>query len=182
MFSDLSRPWKSKAMTPDWKPFQVALPGNKADLPRSLETLEGVGDRLRVAAFAEIQAREAFLWATSFFKEASSELKQAWSQLAIDENRHLQWLLTRMKELQIEINARKVSDQLWCSLYSCQNTRAFSLYMASAEERGRVAGMRFFEVLHPTDPVTARIFKTIAEEEVNHIRMARQFFDHSRYS
>jgi hypothetical protein len=81
-----------------------------------------------------------------------------------------------MNELKIDIQARKVSDQLWVSLTSCKTAREFALYMASAEERGRKAGVRFHQALLKKDPVTAEIFGTIAKEEVAHIALAEKFF------
>jgi rubrerythrin len=135
-----------------------------------------VGDRLRAAAFAEIQARDAFLWAAETFEDASPELRAAWKNLATSEQRHLDWLLRRMNELGIPIQERRVSDQLWISLTSCKSARDFALYMASAEERGRRAGERFHAELQTRDPETAQIFGKIAEEEIAHIELARRFF------
>ena len=160
----------------NWEPFHVVPHGMKADAPRSLDTFEGVADRLRSAAFAEIQAREAFLWASTHFEEVSEDLKKAWVMLARAEQRHLEWLLNRMKELEIDIAGRRVSDQLWTSLISCKTAREFALYMASAEERGRVAGVRFQQALAKTDPRTAEIFGKIAEEEISHIALAEKYF------
>src|SRR4051812_43090869 len=97
----------------NWEPFLVAPQGQRSDAPRSLDTLDGVGDRLRSAAFAEAQAYEAFLWAANHFEDAPPALKQAWVQLAEAEKRHLHWLLNRLEELQIPIRNRQVSDQLW---------------------------------------------------------------------
>jgi uncharacterized ferritin-like protein (DUF455 family) len=160
----------------NWEPFHVAPTGSKPEAPRPLDTFEGIGDRLRVAAFAELQAREAFLWAAENFGDAPDSLKRAWTALAQAEQRHLDWLLNRMSELKIEIQERRVSDQLWHSLISCKTTREFALYMASAEERGRVAGVRFHQALSATDPITAEIFGKIAEEEVAHIALAEKYF------
>lgn len=159
-----------------WGPFRVAPSGEKGDLPRALTTFEGLGDRLRSAAFAEYQAREAFRWAASHFADATPELKNAWLALAIEEDKHMNWLLSRMAELKIEVQERSVSDQLWISLTRCSSPREFALYMASAEERGRKAGVRFYEALLEKDPVTAKIFGTIAQEEVTHIELAQKFF------
>lgn len=166
----------------NWAPFRVVPRGQKADLPRSLNTFEGIGDRLRSAAFAEIQARDAFLWAAEHFKDAPPELKNAWVALAREEQKHLDWLLSRMVELGIDVQSRSVSDQLWISLTSCQTAREFALYMASAEERGRQAGIKFHQTLSATDPMTAQIFGKIAEEEVSHIQLAYQFFPESCHS
>jgi uncharacterized ferritin-like protein (DUF455 family) len=160
----------------NWEPFELAPQGAHADAPRSIRTADGVGDRLRAAAFAEVQARDAFRWAADRFTDADPRLRQAWQALAESEQRHLDWLLGRMQELGIAIPGRKVSDHLWHSLVSCQNARDFALYMADAEERGRKAGERFYQTLVETDPVTAEIFRKIAEEEIGHIRLAKKFF------
>ncbi len=160
----------------NWEPFLVVPSGNYGDLSRSLSTLEGIGDRLRAAAFAEIQAREAFLWAANTFEDAPEDLKNAWRALAREEQKHMDWLLNRMAELNIPVQARKVSDHLWISLVSCKTARDFALFMANAEERGRKAGERFHQALLQTDPVTAKIFGQIAKEEVSHIQLAQRFF------
>jgi uncharacterized ferritin-like protein (DUF455 family) len=160
----------------NWEPFDLAAPGAHADAPRSIQTQDGVGDRLRAAAFAEIQARDAFIWAAEQFSDAHNDLKQAWLRLAASEQRHLDWLLNRMTELGIGIKGRKVSDHLWVSLVSCQNAREFAVYMAGAEDRGRKAGERFHQNLVDKDPTTAEIFRKIAEEEIAHIALAKRFF------
>ena len=163
-------------MNPAWAPFELAPPGAHADAPRSIRTLEGIGDRLRAAAFAEVQARDAFLWAAERFEDADPRLRQAWRKLAASEQQHLDWLLARMQELGIPVTGRKVSDFLWQSLMSCQNARDFANYMAGAEDRGRKAGERFHQSLCQTDPQTAEIFRKIAEEELGHIALASRFF------
>jgi uncharacterized ferritin-like protein (DUF455 family) len=162
--------------TPDWKPFRLAAPGEHADAPRSISSFEGMSDRLRAAAFAEIQAFHAFQWAASHFEDAPPSLRNAWRGLALAEERHLSWLLKRMTELNISVNERKVSDQLWVSLQSCKTAKEFALYMASAEERGRKAGERFYKEMKDRDAITAEIFRKIAEEEVEHIALAARYF------
>ena len=161
---------------PDWNPFLLSSPGERSDPPRSISTREGVGDRLRAAAFAEIQAREAFNWAASRFEDAPPSLRQAWQGLALAEDRHLQWLLSRLSELGIDVRERKVSQHLWLSFMACASAQEFAVYMANAEERGRKAGERFHKALYPADPVTAKIFGKIAEEEVAHIALAAKYF------
>lgn len=162
--------------TPDWAPFKLAPKGEHAPPPRSLQSREGVEDRLRSAAFAELQAREAFNWGADHFTDAPDGLRRAWKGLALAEERHLGWLIRRMNELGVKIDERAVSDQLWQSLISCQNARDFAFYMASAEERGRRAGVRFHEAMAKHDPLTSEIFGKIAEEEVEHIRLATRYF------
>lgn len=165
------------APAPDWAPFRVLPRGQRPEPPRPITQAAGVGDRLRAAAFAEIQAREAFLWAAGRDDwEVPASLRTAWRGLALAEDRHLQWLLNRMEQLGIGVTDKEVADPLWVSLTSCGGPREFARYMASAEERGRRAGERFFEQLQGSDPETARIFGRIAEEEVAHIQLAQDYF------
>lgn len=160
----------------NWAPFRVAPTGKNADQPRSLNGPEGLGDRLRSAAFAEIQARDAFLWACEHFTDAPERLKKAWKLLARSEQKHLDWLLNRMQELQVPVEERTVSDHLWHSLQACQSAREFALYMANAERWGQKAGEKFQAAFAKKDPITAGIFKRIVEEEYAHIRIAHLFF------
>jgi len=163
--------------TLSWDPFSVLEDENKqAPPPRSIETKDGIGDRLRAAAFAEIQAREAFLWASETFTDAPESLKKAWRGLALAEDKHLNWLLNRMKELEIDPKERSVSLRLWHSFMQCETAREFALFMSSAEERGRKAGERFYEAIKTIDPISAEIFRKIAEEEIEHIELAKRYF------
>ena len=166
-----------------WHPFLVDNAALVA--PRPLTSVEGVGDRLRTAAFAEVQAEAAFLWAAENYAGATpdaanaktmTELCCAWRELAVEERKHRLWLTTRMNELGIAVDGRPVRDTLWLSLTSCATAREFCLYMADAEERGRRAGVRFQEQLRVQDPTTAKIFGQIAREEEAHIRLAARFF------
>ncbi len=163
-------------MTPNWSPFKLAPAGAHAPAPRSIDSPEGVTDRLRAAAFAEIQAREAFNWAADRFEDAPESLRSAWRGLALAEDRHLNWLLARMKELGTDPAAREVSDHLWHSFMRCETARDFAQYMANAEERGRKAGERFHAQLLKSDPESARIFGQIALEEIAHIELAQRYF------
>lgn len=158
-----------------WAPFQVAVPPLRAEAPRSIQTLEGIGDRLRTAAFAEIQAIRAFSWAHSTFLDAPEGLRQAWATLIPEEEKHLGWLLERMKELGIDPYARRVSIQLFESLTRCKTAREFTLYMSSAEERGQRAGENFYRDLMAVDPISAKIFGKIAEEEASHVKLASDY-------
>ncbi len=166
----------------DWPGFRIASRGDRSDPPRGIETPEGVCDRIRAAAFAEIQARDAFRWAADHFRDAPEAVKKCWRELAEIEDRHLRWLLTRLQELGGRIDDRAVSDQLWVSLKSCRSADEFAHYMAGAEERGRRAGERFHEQLSVKDPITAQIFGKIAEEEIEHIELARSHFPDSPFA
>lgn len=161
---------------PDWSPFLLAPSGAHGDAPRSIHSSEGIGDRLRAASFAELQAVHAFNWAAARFEDAPPGLCSAWRGLALAEERHLGWLLKRMTELGVDVAGRKVSDQLWISLCSRQTARDFAQFMAGAEERGRRAGERFHQALLEQDPITAEIFRKIAEEEIEHIALAGKYF------
>ena len=162
--------------TPDWAPFAVLPRDARPKGPRAITSSEGIGDRLRAAAFAEIQAYYAFLWAAERFTDAPDALRLNWRGLAIAEERHLGWLLNRMTELGVDVQERGVSDWLWTSLLNCKDAREFAIYIANSEERGRLAGVRFCEAMMTVDPTTAKIFGKIAEEEVEHIRLAGKFF------
>ena len=160
----------------DWAPFRLAPAGAYADAPRSINTPEGIADRLRAAAFAEIQAFHAFNWAASRFEDAPEPLRAAWRNLASAEERHMKWLLSRLKDLGYDVAERVVSDHLWLSFQSCQTARDFAVFMTNAEERGRKAGVRFHEQMTKQDPVSAEIFRKIAEEEIEHIALAATYF------
>jgi uncharacterized ferritin-like protein (DUF455 family) len=164
--------------TPDWSPFRLAPPGQRSDPPRSIDTPAGVADRLRAAAFAEIQAMHAFRWAAERFDDAPPDLRRAWLGLALAEERHLGWLMARMRELQVDPAGRCVADPLWHSLVSCKTAKDFAFYMATAEDRGRKAGERFSRDMMENDPISAQIFGKIAEEEVEHIALAARYFDY----
>ncbi|HTL10943.1 MAG TPA: ferritin-like domain-containing protein [Bdellovibrionota bacterium] len=158
-------------------PFRLCGPGELPPRTRSMSAPEGVGDRLRAVAFAELQAREAFDWAARTFREASHDLRGAWLALARAEDKHLGWLLSRMAELGVQADERPVSLDLWRTLTACTSAREFAVFMAAAEERGRVAGERFREGIRAVDPVTAELFGKIAEEEISHIELAKRHFD-----
>lgn len=158
----------------DWSPFVVSPPGEKAPYLRALSTREGLGDRLRFVAFAEKQAVVAFTSAATIFENAPKEARELWLSLAKEEEKHLSWLLVRMEELGFTPDERPQSLALWNSFDRCDTAEAFAVFMANAEERGREAGEKFHETLLKIDPVTANIFKQIAEEEVGHIHLARQ--------
>ncbi len=162
--------------TPDWSPFWVAARDQRAEAPRSIDSVLGVGDRLRAAAFAELQALHAFRWAAATYEDAPPELREAWLRLALEEEKHLGWLLERLRALGFRAEERRVSDQLWVSLVSAPNAEAFALFMASAEERGQRAGERFHAQMKSADPESARIFGQIAQEEQGHIALARRWY------
>lgn len=157
-----------------WEPFRVETGVLLA--PRPLPSIEGIGDRLRTAAFAEMQAERAFIRAAEIYSDAPEELRREWYVLAAEERNHMNWLLARMAALGIAVDERPVSDSLWNSLMECKTAREFCHYIADSEERGRRAGQRFSDVLCTIDTETARIFGQIAKEEVRHIALAYKFF------
>ncbi|MCO4770008.1 MAG: DUF455 family protein [Deltaproteobacteria bacterium] len=164
------------ADTPDWSPFDVVADGAKPPGPRALSRPEGVGDRMRIAAFAEIQAREAFRWGADTFEDAPDALKEAWRTLADEEHKHLGWLLDRMAVLGFAPEGRPVSAHLWRGLTACTTAHEFTWYMAKAEDRGRIAGERFGAALAETDEESAKLFALIAKEEADHIALAMRYY------
>lgn len=157
-------------------PFIVCAPAESAPPPRPIGTPEGVGDRLRTAAFAELQAREAFRWAADAFLDAPEGLRREWSALAAAEDRHLGWLLGRMEARGEDPAARPVSARLWAALISCARPEEFEILIAKAEERGRQAGERFSVAMRSADPESAAVFGRIADEEAGHVALARRHY------
>jgi uncharacterized ferritin-like protein (DUF455 family) len=153
----------------DWSPFVL---GERVEKLKALTDPEGLLDRMRVGAFAELQAREAFLWAAERFPEAPESLRRTWRELAAEEDRHLGMILARMKELGGGPADKPVSDALWRSLMDCRTWTEFAEFMRKSEERGRAAEQRYHEKLKGTDPKTAELFREIAEDEERHIRSA----------
>lgn len=155
-----------------WAPFKARL--TKPDLIRAISTKEGIADRLRVVAFAELQARDAFLWGASRFPEAPEAWKKVWTEFAAVEDRHAQMLLNRMVELGVEPGERWVSDKLTKLCKEASDPVTFLFCLSSAEERGMEAGMALGKQMQPHDSVSAALFAQIAEEEVEHVAMARE--------
>jgi len=155
-----------------WSPFIIG------DSPkvRPLNTREGLGDRLRLIAFAERQAYYAFLEAAERFTDAPAELIAAWKWVAGEEKKHESWYLKRLEEIGQDVAAVPVSLNLYHSFAECKTAREFALYISDAEERGRVGAERFAEVLRETDPVTAKMFAQVALEEREHVRLVERFF------
>ena len=160
----------------DWSPFSVCPAEARPPATRPPGTREGVADRLRSAAFAELQAREAFRWAAGRFLDAPAGLREEWRALAEAEERHLGWLLARLAALGVDPAARPVSARLWEALRSTRSAEEFELLIAKAEERGRQAGERFRTALAPVDPESAAVFGRIADEESAHVALARVWF------
>ena len=96
--------------------------------------------------------------------------------LAKEERKHFSWLLDRMKELNVNPSERKVSLGVWNTLTSCKSAEDFCVIIADAENRGRISGERIAEYLQSEDPQTAKIFLNIAKDEIEHIRLALQFY------
>ena len=162
----------------DWNPFRICAPGEKAPYPRALTTKEGLGDRLRFVAFAEKQAVVAFSSAAEIFSDSPIQTRELWLALSKEEEKHLSWLIVRMKELNVSVDERPQSLALWQSFDHCKTALEFANFMAKAEDRGRQAGEQFYETLLKIDPITAEIFRKIAEEEKEHILLAAKALEY----
>ena len=158
--------------TPQWSPYEIGT----APRVRPLQTNEGLGDRLRLIAFAERQAYYGFLEAAERFQDAPKELATAWRWVAEEEKKHEGWLLNRLQVIGQEVGAVPVNLNLYHSFAKCETARDFAFYISDAEERGRVGAERFADVLAVRDPVTAQIFAQIALEERTHIALVAKFF------
>jgi uncharacterized ferritin-like protein (DUF455 family) len=120
-----------------WQPFRLA---ERGDAIRAMNGTDGVADRLRLVAFAELQARDAFRSGAARFEGAiPEELRQTWLRLC-----------------------EKATDPI-----------VFLFLLSSAEERGMEQGKLLGEQMLQVDEASARIFLQIAEEEVEHVQMAR---------
>ena len=159
----------------NWEPFVLCAEGDRPPEMRPFGTREGLGDRLRTAAFAERQATEAFLWAVARFEGAPAELRAAWREIAAEEKRHGEMILARMEQLGVAVAAMPVSDRLWRSLSSAQTPEQFAFLMGRSEERGRAAELSFQRKLSATDPATAAMFAEIAKDEERHIALAASY-------
>lgn len=155
-----------------WSPYQIGTP----EKIRGFNTPEGLGDRLRLVAFAERQAFHAFTNAITRFQDAPPGLIEAWKWVALEEAKHESWLLKRLSDIGQEVSAVPVNLNLYYSLIKCQTAKEFALYVSDAEERGRVGAEKFADSLAKRDPVTAQIFHLIAEEEKEHISLVKRFF------
>lgn len=157
---------------PDWAPFSVCAPGERVPAPRGMNAPGGLGDRMRVAAFAERQAFAAFSWAAERFTDASDELRAAWRTMAAEEKLHMEMILGRMAELGEDPAGRSVHDALWRRLSGAKTVAEFSVWMREAEARGKAAEESFRKSLAEKDPVTAAIFGKIADDEAAHLAFA----------
>lgn len=155
----------------NWAPFR--LTSGKTDPVRAMTAPEGVADRLRIVAFAELQAREAFRWGAERFPEAPERWRKLWLEFADVEDRHAQMLLDRMSELGVDAGGRLVSDRLWQLCRKAEDWEMFLFLLSSAEERGMEAGFTLGRQMMPVDGKSAAIFEQIAHEEVEHVQMAK---------
>ena len=161
----------------DFSPFIITPAGERAPKPRPITTAEGLGDRMRTAAFAEFQAIVAFRWAADHFQDVPQGLKEAWIVQIADETRHYHLICKRMEDLGFTLAGRAVSIGLWESLQECTNGMDFCIRIAGSEERGRRAGVQLVEYLGESDPETAAIFQEIVDDEVAHVALAETYFD-----
>ncbi len=153
-----------------WSPFLIK---ERGDTIRPLTSPEGVTDRLRLVAFAEVQARDAFYWgAERFAGKIPEELRATWIRFAEVEERHANMLLQRLSDLGGEPGARAVSDKLNRLCRAAEDPIHFLFLLSSAEERGMESGLLLGKQMESVDITSAAIFRTIAEEEVEHVQMA----------
>lgn len=154
-----------------WEPFKIAA---KAELVRPMTGLGGVEDRLRIVAFAELQARDAFRYGAERFPDIPAAWREDWLRFADVENRHAQMLLNRMHELGFAIGARAVNDKLTRLCRAATDAETFLFLLGSAEERGMEAGQILGKQMSAVDAISAQIFAQIAAEEVEHVASSQK--------
>ena len=160
----------------DTAPFRICAREERAPKPRGIDSIAGLGDRMRTAAFAELQAIHAFTWAADRFDDAPADLCAAWLEQVDDERRHFALIMDRMGDLGVDPVEKPVSNRLWLSLEICADAREFCLKIAASEERGRAAGDQLATYLADRDPATAAVFRRIADDEVGHVALAERFY------
>lgn len=156
----------------DWKPFRV---GPRQDRIRAMSTPEGIGDRLRAVAFAEIQARDGFRFGLETFPEAHPELRGYWERFATMEEEHAQLLIDRALEVGADLGERVVVPNLWQMFIQAKDADFFLYLISTAEARGLEVGRMMVEPMRAVDPISAAIFDKIADDEVEHIEAAQKF-------
>lgn len=152
-----------------WSPFVIQPRPEKM---RALHSEHGVGDRLRAVAFAEIQARDGFLWGANFFTTAPKQWRTAWLRFAEMEDQHAQLLLDRAAALGVSLGERAVSDSLLKMFHKADRPEVFYYSISTAEQRGMEVGLSMIEPMKEVDPVSAAIFERCALEEEEHIATA----------
>ncbi len=163
-----------------WHPFWVDPRPHRM---RSVKIPEGIGDRIRAVAFAEVQAHQGFLWGYQRFTQADPLWRSTWLDLAKQEARHAQLLLDHAHKLEINLGERKVSDYLIRMFRSAGSPEFFQYLMVRAEARGMDMGLSMVKAIMEVDPQSGAIFKRIAQEEEEHIRVAESFlknYDHEQ--
>ncbi len=155
-----------------YEPFRPTA--GKPDAVRPLAAQGGVEDRLRLVAFAELQARDLFFYGAEKFAGQVPELwVNDWKRFAEVEDTHAQLLLTRMAELGLSPGARTVSDKLSRLCRAATDPVLFLFLLSSAEERGMEAGNVLGREMAKVDEASALLFARIAREEVEHVESAR---------
>lgn len=160
-----------------WEPFVLAPPDEKAPFPKPMSHREGLGDRLRIAAFAELQAVRAFGWATENFADVSPKVIEGWQLQIPEEKFHFRLIMERMAHLGVHAHQKPVSASLSESLYACQTGREFAVKIATAEHKGRLAALKMAAYLENRDPVTAQVFLRIAHDELAHVQLVIDNFN-----
>ncbi|MBN2526782.1 MAG: ferritin-like domain-containing protein [Deltaproteobacteria bacterium] len=160
-----------------WEPFVLAPPDHKAPFPQPMSHRDGLGDRLRIAAFAELQAVRAFGWASEHFTDVPATIIEGWQRQIPEEKLHFRLIVERMIRLGILPQKKTVSANLSETLYSCQSGKDFAIQIATAEHKGRLAALKMADYLQHRDPVTAQVFLRIARDEVAHVQLVMDHFD-----
>jgi uncharacterized ferritin-like protein (DUF455 family) len=167
-----------------WEPFVLTPPDQPPPVPQPISHRDGLGDRLRIAAFAELQAVLAFSWAAEHFKDVPLSLIEGWQRQIPEEKLHFRLLMERMSNLGVRPEQKAVSARLSEKLYTCESGKQFAIEIATAEHKGRLAALRIAEYLQDRDSVTTSVFLRIAYDEVSHIQLVTDHFDwrpHSRH-
>jgi uncharacterized ferritin-like protein (DUF455 family) len=160
-----------------WEPFVLSSPEQKLPFPQPMSHRDGLGDRLRIAAFAELQAVRAFGWASEHFKDVPISLIEGWERQIPEEKLHFRLIMERMSNLGVRPEKKPVSAKLSETLFTCETGEKFAIEIATAEHKGRLAALKMADYLQDRDPVTTRVFLRIARDEMSHVQLVMDHFD-----
>lgn len=158
--------------------LRVLSRAEKTPRPGALSRPEARARLLHTFLHHEVQAAELFAWALLAFPGAPESFRRGLLRLAEDELRHARMLAGCLERLGHAYGDFGVRDWFWQRLPSCEEPVAFvallglGLEAANLDHAERWA--RYLE--QAGDTHAAEVQRTIAREEIEHVRFAAEWF------
>ena len=143
-----------------------------------------VDPRVRAALFAsfhhhELQAAELFCWALLVHSGTPEPFRRGLVKLATDEIRHMGMYRRHIERLGHSIEEFGVRDWFWERVPECQGPAEFCAVLGLGFEganldHAAVFAERFRDV---GDDEGARLQEVVGEEEIEHVRFAKRWFE-----